>query len=31
MGYPADQLRTEYLFPWYNNKAMNSEILIGVP
>jgi hypothetical protein len=31
MGYPADRLTNEYLFPWYNNKAMNSEILIGVP
>jgi hypothetical protein len=31
MGYPAAQLRTEYLFPWYNNKAMQSKINIGVP
>jgi hypothetical protein len=31
MGYPANQLTTEYLFPWYNNKAMSSEILIAVP
>jgi hypothetical protein len=31
MGYPANQLTDEYLFPWYNNKAMISEILIGVP
>ena len=31
MGYPSDQLRAEYLFPWYNNKAMQSKIAIGVP
>jgi hypothetical protein len=31
MGYPAVQLRTEYLFPWYNNKAMQSQIPIGSP
>jgi hypothetical protein len=31
MGYPVAQLTTEYLFPWYNNKAMRSEIAIGVP
>jgi hypothetical protein len=31
MGYPADQLRTEYLFPWYNNNAMISSVTIGVP
>jgi hypothetical protein len=31
MGYPVNQLTDEYLFPWYNNKAMISEILIGVP
>ena len=31
MGYPAGQLVDEYLFPWYNNKAMQSEVLIGVP
>jgi hypothetical protein len=31
MGYPGDQLTTEYLFPWYNNKAMQSQITVGVP
>jgi hypothetical protein len=31
MGYPANRLTTEYLFPWYNNKAMRSEVLIGLP
>jgi hypothetical protein len=31
MGYPVDQLTDEYLFPWYNNKAMISKVLIGVP
>jgi hypothetical protein len=31
MGYAANQLTDEYLFPWYNNKAMSSELLIGVP
>jgi uncharacterized protein YkwD len=29
MGYPADQLTTEYLFPWYNNVAMNSQLRVG--
>jgi hypothetical protein len=31
MGYPGNQLRDEYLFPWYNNKAMQSQVTIGVP
>jgi hypothetical protein len=31
LGYPVDQLTDEYLFPWYNNKAMSSELLVGVP
>jgi hypothetical protein len=31
MGYPAGQLRAEYLFPWYNNIAMQTSITIGVP
>jgi hypothetical protein len=31
MGYPGNQLATEYLFPWYNNKAMQSTIAIAVP
>jgi trehalose-6-phosphatase len=29
MGYPADQLTNEYVFPWYNNKAMSSQLRIG--
>jgi hypothetical protein len=29
MGYPVDQLTTEYLFPWYNNVAMNSQLRVG--
>ena len=31
MGYPADQLKDEYLFPWYNNNAMQSTVAIGAP
>jgi hypothetical protein len=31
IGFPADQLTTEYLFPWYNNSAMVSEFSIAVP
>jgi serine protease len=31
MGYPANRLTTEYLFPWYNNKAMQSVITIAAP
>ena len=29
MGYPADQLTTEYLFPWYNNVGLNSQLRFG--
>jgi hypothetical protein len=29
MGYPADQLTNEYVFPFYNNKAMSSQLRIG--
>ena len=29
MCYPEDQLTNEYLFPWYNNKAMRSQLRIG--
>lgn len=31
IGYPANQLTNEYLFPWYNNNAMISEFSIAVP
>jgi hypothetical protein len=31
LGYPVDRLTTEYMFPWYNNKAMISEVVIAVP
>jgi hypothetical protein len=31
MGYPADQLTTEYWFPWYDNVFMNTDILISKP
>jgi hypothetical protein len=29
MGFPADQLTTEYVFPYYNNTAMSSQLRIG--
>jgi hypothetical protein len=31
MGFAVNQLADEYLFPWYNNKAMSSQLLIAVP
>ena len=31
MGYPSDQLHSEYLFPWYNNVGLNSQLRIGYP
>jgi hypothetical protein len=30
-GLPDGQLSTQYFFPWYNNKAMDSEIRLAVP
>jgi hypothetical protein len=30
-GLPANQLTTEYLFPYYNNSAMNSQLRIALP
>jgi hypothetical protein len=30
-GLPNSQLSTPYFFPWYNNKAMNSELRLAVP
>jgi hypothetical protein len=30
-GLPDSQLSTQYFFPWYNNKAMNSELRIAGP
>ena len=29
MGYPANQLTTEYWFPWYDNVSMATWILVG--
>jgi len=31
MGYPANQLTTEYWFPWYDKKSMITRVLIGRP
>jgi photosystem II stability/assembly factor-like uncharacterized protein len=31
MGYPASQLTTEYWFPFYDNKSMDTWILVGNP
>jgi peptide/nickel transport system substrate-binding protein len=30
-GLPDSQLSTQYFFPWYNNKAMDSELRLAVP
>jgi hypothetical protein len=30
-GLPNSQLSTQYFFPWYNNKAMDSELRLAVP
>jgi uncharacterized protein YkwD len=29
MGYPVNQLTNAYLFPWYNNVAMNSQLRVS--
>jgi branched-chain amino acid transport system substrate-binding protein len=29
MGYPTNQLTTEYWFPWYDNKDMSTWVLVG--
>jgi hypothetical protein len=31
MGYPGNQLSTEYWFPWYDNTSMSTDILVGRP
>jgi hypothetical protein len=31
MGYPSDQLTTEYWFPWYDQLNMSTWILVGNP
>ena len=31
MGYPSDQLTTEYWFPWYDQLSMSTWILVGNP
>ena len=31
MGLPKEQLTTTYLFPWYNNADLNTELRFGVP
>ena len=31
MGLPQSQLTTTYLFPWYNNMDLNSQLRFGVP
>jgi predicted outer membrane repeat protein len=31
MGFPASQLATDYLFPWYNNLDLNTQLRLGVP
>jgi hypothetical protein len=31
MGLPANQLTTSYVFPWYNNIELNTQLRFGVP
>jgi hypothetical protein len=31
MGFPANQLTTEYWFPWYDSTSMSTDILVGRP
>jgi hypothetical protein len=31
MGLPKEQLTTSYLFPWYNDKDLNTELRYGAP
>ncbi len=31
MGYPANQLTTEYWFTWYDNIYMKTDVLVGSP
>jgi hypothetical protein len=31
MGYPADQLTTEYWFTWYDTVWMNTDIYMSKP
>ncbi len=31
MGYAKNQLTTEYVFPWYNNVALNSLVRVANP
>ena len=31
MGLPKEQLTTSYLFPWYNNVELNTQLRFGVP
>jgi hypothetical protein len=31
MGLPKEQLATSYLFPWYNNVDLDSQLRFGIP
>jgi hypothetical protein len=31
MGYPANQLSTEYWFPWYDSNSMSTDLLVSKP
>jgi hypothetical protein len=31
MGLPANQVTTSYVFSWYNNATMDTQLRIGVP
>ena len=31
MGLPETQLTTSYLFPYYNNQTLNTQLRVGVP
>jgi len=31
MGYPGNQLSTEYWFPWYDSQGMTTDLVIAKP
>jgi hypothetical protein len=30
LGYPLNQMTTEYWYPWYDSTNMNNDILVGI-
>jgi hypothetical protein len=31
LGYPLNQMTSEYWYPWYDSVNMNNDILVGKP